>query len=233
MGGPAESRWAFSPSLMCMNLAKFEEQVTFLSSRAAALHFDIMDGHYVPALTLSPLVLSQVARFARIPIHAHLMVERPAQFLEETVKAGASVVSLHPETIQREVFRTLNRIEALGARPAIALNPETGVDTARAYLDRVHKITVMTVDPGFAGQPFIPAMLKKIEAIRTLKEREGHSFLIEADGACNRRTFRDLALAGTEVFVLGSSGLFDLDPDISRAWQIMEGIFREALGGAT
>jgi D-allulose-6-phosphate 3-epimerase len=214
-----------------MNLARFEEQIRFLSTKADFLHFDVMDGHYVPALALSPLVLSQVAPLATAPIEAHLMVECPHNFLEQTVHAGASTIVLHPETIGGEVFRMLWKTEELGARAGIALNPETDLEVARYYFDRVSKITVMTVDPGFAGQAFIPAMLKKIERLRTLKEREGHAFLIEADGACNQGTFRDLALAGTEVFVLGTSGLFGLESDISRAWELMERTFTAAIEG--
>lgn len=223
---------SFSPSLMCMNLARFEEQIRFLSARASSLHVDIMDGHYVPALTLSPSILSQVARLSTAPIHAHLMVEQPGLFVEETVRAGASMVVLHPETVERDVFRLLKRIKELGARTGIALNPSTSIESARYYLESVAKVTVMTVDPGFAGQPFIPEMLKKIETIRALKEREGCSWVIEADGSCNARTFGDLARAGVEVFVVGYSGLFDLDPDIERAWGRMEKSFSAAVEGA-
>jgi D-allulose-6-phosphate 3-epimerase len=214
---------------MCMDLAKFAEQIRFFNAKADCLHVDIMDGHYVPALALSPDFISSVARFATIPIDAHLMMEAPARFVDQMTAAGATTIVCHPETIITEAFRLLQRMAEKGARLGVALNPETGIDAARYYLEAVAKITVMTVDPGFAGQKFIPSMLKKIEALRELKEKNGCSFQIEVDGSCKARTFRDLANAGTEAFVVGTSGLFSLDPDVARAWEKMEADFQRAL----
>lgn len=188
-----------------------------------------MDAHYVKALALSPDFIVQVARHATIPINAHLMMEAPGKFVKQLIASGATTLVFHPETIVTEAFRVVQEIEEKGAHLGVALNPETGVDAARYYLDKISKVTVMTVDPGFARQMFIPSMLKKIEALKTLKEKEGYSFQIEADGSCNARTFGDLARAGTEVFVVGYSGLFNLDQDITQAWNKMEANFLQAL----
>jgi D-allulose-6-phosphate 3-epimerase len=212
-----------------MDIAKFLEQIRFLNSKADCLHVDVMDGHYVPALALSPAFIAHVKRLATIPIDAHLMLETPSRFVEQMVAAGATTLVFHPETIITEVFRLMHQMEEKGARFGIALNPETDVDTTRYYLERINKVTVMTVDPGFAGQKFIASMLKKIEALKNLKEKHGYSFQIEADGSCNAGTFGELARAGAEVFVVGYSGLFNLHPDIARAWEIMEANFMQAL----
>jgi D-allulose-6-phosphate 3-epimerase len=212
-----------------MDLSKFAEQIRFFNTRADCLHVDVMDGHYVPALALSPDFISQVARLASVPIDAHLMMESPARFADQMVAAGATTVVLHPETVVTEAFRLLARFEEKNVRLGVALNPETGFEAARYYLDSAAKVTVMTVDPGFAGQKFIASMLKKIEALRDLKEKNGYTFLIEADGSCNSRTFGDLAHAGTEVFVVGTSGLFSLDSDVARAWEKMEESFLDAV----
>ncbi len=212
-----------------MNLAKFPEQIRFFNGRADCLHVDIMDGHYVPALALSPDFIAQVARLASVPIDAHLMMEEPARFIDQMMSAGATTIVCHPETIMTEAFRLLQRMEEKGVRLGVAVNPETNIDTARYYLESAAKVTVMTVDPGFAGQKFIPSMLGKIELLRSLKEKQEYSFQIEVDGSCNARTFRDLAHAGAEVFVVGNSGLFSLDPDVSKAWEKMEESFLQAL----
>jgi D-allulose-6-phosphate 3-epimerase len=214
---------------MCMSLLQFEQQIRFLNSKADFFHIDIMDGHYVPALALSPNFISQAATLATRPIDAHLMLEKPTQFVEEVIRSGASIISIHPETISTEAFRLTRIINELGARMGIVLNPVTNVGAAEYYLDIASKVTVMTVDPGFAGQKFISAMLTKIETLKNMKEKHGYAYLIEADGSCNMTTFKGLVNAGTEVFVVGYSGLFDLDPDISNAWQMMEENFSKAL----
>jgi len=213
--------YAFSPSLMCMRLEEFRNQIKFLDSVADFFHVDIMDAHYVPNLTLSPFFIENVKRLATIPIDAHLMVERPEQITPLCLDAGANYISVHPETVNAKAFRLIDQIQSKGAKFGIVLNPESAPDLASYYLDSVEKITVMTVDPGFSGQKFIYPMLKKIEALRNLKEKNGYTFLIEIDGSCNKKTFHDLAYAGAEVFVVGTSGLFGLDPDIEKAWAKM------------
>ncbi len=227
--GRRMTRPLFSPSLICMNIARFEEQAAFLTKRAHSFHVDFMDGHFVPSLGYPPHFVFSLAPIATIPIDVHFMVEKPSVFLEETIRFGASMITLHPETIGADTFRSFTKIKDLGAKVGIALNPSTNVEVMKWYLEEVDKVTVMTVDPGFTGQRFIPSMLRKIEALRNERDRSGYSYLIEADGQCNKSTFRDLYAAGTDVFVVGFSGLFDLDKDIARAWDKMGALFREAL----
>ncbi|MCR4431327.1 MAG: D-allulose 6-phosphate 3-epimerase [Tepidanaerobacteraceae bacterium] len=220
--------YKFSPSLMCMNLLKLEEQITFMNQKAAFYHVDIMDGHYVKNITLSPYFISQIRDIATIPIDAHLMAEQPSDFIEMILEAGADMISPHAETINREAFRIINMIKDRGRKVGIVLNPATPLEYIKHYIHLLDKITILTVDPGFAGQRFIPEMLDKIKEAKELKNKYGYSYLIEVDGSCNKKTFKALKEAGAEVFILGSSGLFNNDPDIEKAWEMMLEQFNNA-----
>lgn len=215
----------FSPSLMCMDLTKFREQIEVLNTRADMYHVDIMDGHYVKNITLSPFFIEQLKRISTIPIDAHLMVENPADFVEMTARAGADYVSMHAETINKEAFRLINQIKELGSKVGIVINPATQIDIIFPYIHLIDKITVMSVDPGFAGQKFIKETLQKISQLKDLKVEHGYNYLIEIDGSCNEKTFKEIAAAGTEVFIIGTSGLFSLNEDIDKAWDKMMDIF--------
>lgn len=215
----------FSPSLMCMDLTKFKEQVDILNERADYYHVDIMDGHFVKNITLSPFFVEQLNKISKLPIDVHLMTEFPGDYIDELAKVGATYISPHAETINKDAFRIINRIKSLGCKVGIVLNPSTPVDWLEYYIHLIDKITVMTVDPGFAGQPFIPEMIEKIKKLKTLKEKNGYSYLIEIDGSCNERTFNRLTAAGAEILIVGSSGLFNLDEDLIAAWDKMIDIY--------
>lgn len=215
----------FSPSLMCMDLTKFKEQVDILNERADYYHVDIMDGHFVKNITLSPFFVEQLNKISKLPIDVHLMTEFPGDYIDELAKVGATYISPHAETINKDAFRIINRIKSLGCKVGIVLNPSTPVDWLEYYIHLIDKITVMTVDPGFAGQPFIPEMIEKIKKLKTLKEKNGYSYLIEIDGSCNERTFKKLTAAGAEILIVGSSGLFNLDEDLIAAWDKMIDIY--------
>ncbi|MCI1208414.1 MAG: D-allulose 6-phosphate 3-epimerase [Treponema sp.] len=211
----------FNPSLMCMDLLDIKNQIETLNDKASFFHVDIMDGHYVKNITLSPDFVKTVKAVSKIPIDCHLMVTNPEDFIEPLAEAGADYISPHAEVINAKAFRLIDRIHALGCKAGVAVNPETSLQVVESYLDRLDKITIMSVDPGFAGQPFIPEVLKKISELKRLKELNGYHYLIEIDGSCNKRTFRRLAESGVEVYIVGSSGLFSLDKDLSRAWEKM------------
>ncbi|MFZ7108409.1 D-allulose 6-phosphate 3-epimerase [Avibacterium avium] len=211
-----------SPSLMCMDLLKFKEQIEFLDKAADYFHIDIMDGHYVPNLTLSPFFVQQVNRISTKPLDCHLMVTQPENYIDDLAKAGCDMITLHVETISGQAFRLFEKIERLGMKIGLIFNPETPVESAKYYLHKVDKVTVLTVDPGFAGQSFIPEMLEKIAELKQYRQQHQLNYLIEIDGSCNPKTFDTLIKAGADVLIVGSSGLFNNDPDISKAWQIMQ-----------
>lgn len=213
--------YKFSPSLMCMDLVHFKEQVEILNNRADFYHVDIMDGHFVKNITLSPFFIQQLKKVSKIPIDAHLMVENPQDFTEMAMDAGADFISLHEETINGKSFRLIDYIKGKGKKFGVVLNPATRLENIMHYIQRVDKITVMTVDPGFAGQKFIPEMLEKIRHLKELKKNNCYEYLITVDGACNKNTFKQLSEAGAEEFILGSSGLFNLNEDLSKSWELM------------
>ena len=215
----------FSPSLMCMDLLNMKEQVEILNERADFYHVDIMDGHFVKNITLSPFFVSTLKRVSKLPIDVHLMTEYPDDYIEELAKAGADYICPHAETINKDAFRIINKIKSFGCKAGIVLNPATPLEWIKYYIHHLDKITVMTVDPGFAGQPFIPEMLDKIKELKELKEKNGYNYLIEVDGSCNERTFDILTEAGAEVLIVGSSGLFNLDSDLPKAWDKMMEIY--------
>ncbi|MCS3431083.1 D-allulose 6-phosphate 3-epimerase [Klebsiella sp. BIGb0407] len=217
-----------SPSLMCMNLIEIKNQLDVLDTRADFLHVDIMDGHYVKNITLSPFFIEQIRPHTKVAIDVHLMVEEPTHFIDAIAKAGADYICPHAETINRDAFRVINQIRSHGKKVGIVLNPATPVSYIHHYIHLVDKITVMTVDPGYAGQPFIPEMLLKVKELKELKDRHGYSYLIEIDGSCNVRTYEDLIGAGAEVLIVGTSGLFNIHQDLETAWDMMRSSIDDA-----
>ncbi|SCN25638.1 D-allulose-6-phosphate 3-epimerase [Clostridium sp. N3C] len=220
----------FSPSLMCMDLLNIKEQIEILNERADFYHVDIMDGHFVKNITLSPDFVKAVSPVCKAPLDCHLMVTDPDNYIESLAAAGAAYICPHAETINSDAFRVINKIKSVGCKVGVVLNPATPLSYIQHYIHLLDKITIMTVDPGFAGQPFIREMLDKIKEAKTLKEEKGYNYLIEVDGSCNEKTFKELYEAGAEVFIVGSSGLFNLDKDLRVAWDKMISNMEKATG---
>lgn len=217
----------FSPSLMCMDLLNIKNQTEILNKRADFYHVDIMDGHFVKNITLSPDFVKVLRKISKIPIDCHLMVTNPYDYIETLAYAGATYISPHAETINSEAFRVINKIKSLGCKVGIVLNPATPIEYIQYYIHHIDKLTIMSVDPGFAGQPYIPEMLEKIKKAKKLKEENNYKYLIEIDGSCNEKTYKELYEAGIEVFIVGSSGLFNNDENLEKAWEIMIEKFNE------
>ncbi|HCP6504098.1 TPA: D-allulose-6-phosphate 3-epimerase, partial [Escherichia coli] len=165
--------------------------------------------------------VSQVKKLATKPLDCHLMVTRPQDYIAQLARAGADFITLHPETINGQAFRLIDEIRRHDMKVGLILNPETPVEAMKYYIHKADKITVMTVDPGFAGQPFIPEMLDKLAELKAWREREGLEYEIEVDGSCNQATYEKLMAAGADVFIVGTSGLFNHAENIDEAWRIM------------
>ncbi len=214
-------QYKISPSLMCMDLINIKEQLTFFNQHADFLHVDIMDGHFVKNITLSAFFIEQIKPHTSIPIDVHLMVEHPTDFIDQMANAGADFICPHAETINTNAFRVINHIHQLNKKAGVVINPATPIEYISEYIHLLDKITIMTVDPGYAGQPFIPEMLQKIRKLAELKKRNSYKFFIEVDGSCNANTYYQLLSSGAEVLIMGSSGLFKKNLSLDEAWKKM------------
>ena len=206
----------FSPSLMCMDFLKMEEQFNILNDKVDMYHIDIMDGHFCKNITLSPDLVKTFSKVAKKPMDVHLMTTNPTDWIEKVAEAGAEYISPHAETINGDAFRVMNMIKSLGCKTGVVLN-------------RIDLLTIMTVDVGFAGQPFIEEMLDKIKEAKELKEKYGYTYKIQIDGSCNPKTYKRMYDAGAEVLIVGSSGLFGLNEDLNKACDQMFEDFNRAI----
>ncbi|WP_137598002.1 D-allulose 6-phosphate 3-epimerase [Paucilactobacillus kaifaensis] len=220
----------FSPSLMTMNLDKFKEEIDFLSDKVDSFHIDIMDGHFVPNLTLSPWFIEQVKKITDTPVSSHLMVEDPSFWVEELIKVKSEYICFPAERANGIAFRLINQIHQAGLKAGVVLNPETSVDSIKEYLGSVDKVTIMTVDPGFAGEKFIVSALQKITELRTLREEKDYEYIIEMDGSSNKAHFKMIHDANPDIYIIGRSGLFGLSDNIETSWNMMAENFLEATG---
>jgi ribulose-phosphate 3-epimerase len=189
------------PSILSADVANLGEQVKE-AERAGAdrLQVDVMDGHFVPNLTFGPLVVEAVRRVTGLPIEAHLMIERPELFIEAFAKAGANLIEIQVESTT-SLYRTVMRIKELGARAGVAINPATSIETLREILPYISTVNVMTVEPGFGGQKFIPNSPEKIRRLRAMAP----DIEIEVDGGIDATTAPLVVKAGATVLVAGSS----------------------------
>jgi ribulose-phosphate 3-epimerase len=189
------------PSILSADAGRLAEQVREAEEAGAdRIQIDVMDGHFVPNLTFGPNVVEAVRRATSLPLEAHLMVERPELFVEAFVKAGATLIEVQVEATT-SLYRTVQTIKDLGARAGVAINPATPVDDLREILPYIELVNVMTVEPGFGGQKFIPHSPEKIRRVRAL----GDGFEIEVDGGIDARTAPLVVEAGATVLVAGSS----------------------------
>ncbi len=219
----------FAPSLMCMDFLKIKEQMEIMNERMDYYHVDIMDGHYCKNITLSPDLVKTFHKVSKLPMDCHLMTTNPGDWIELCAKAGAAYISPHAETINVDAYRTLNLIESLGCKKGVVLNPATPLSFVEPYLNRIDLLTLMTVDVGCAGQPFIEEVLDKIAQAKQWREEKGYHYEIQIDGSCNPRTFKRLKEAGADVLIVGTSGLFGNDPDLNKAIDKMYTSYEECV----
>ncbi|MBI3184006.1 MAG: ribulose-phosphate 3-epimerase [Myxococcales bacterium] len=193
-----------APSILSADFGWLAEEVRSVERGGADwIHVDVMDGHFVPNLTIGPAVVEAVHRATKLPLDVHLMIAEPERFVPEFVRAGASLVSVHVEACPH-LHRVLQLIRQLGAKPAVALNPATPLSAVEEALGEVEMVLLMSVDPGFGGQGFIPAAVEKVRRLRGMLDARGLRVQVEVDGGINERTGPEVVAAGATVLVAGS-----------------------------
>lgn len=193
-----------SPSILSADFANLGQEIRALEQAGAdMIHIDVMDGHFVPNLTIGSTVMKALRPYTKLPFDVHLMINAPERSIEDYVKSGADIITIHPEaTIHLD--RSLDHIKSLGAKAAIALLPSASPDIIDYVIDRLDMILVMTVNPGFSGQKFIDSQLKKISIISEKIKSSNKNIILSVDGGINDATAKDCIKAGANVLVSGS-----------------------------
>ncbi len=194
-----------APSILSADFAKLGDEIKAVEAAGADwIHADVMDGHFVPNITFGPLVVEAVHRMTSLPIDVHLMIENPDTYIAEFAKAGASYISVHVESCTH-LNRSIQLIRECGARPGVVLNPSTPLQALDWILNDVDYVLIMSVNPGFGGQKFIPDTLDKIRELRQIIQSRNLHTMIEIDGGVNEKTIPAIADAGVNIFVAGSA----------------------------
>jgi len=201
-----------APSILSADFARLSEMVSLVEAHSGLLHVDVMDGHFVPNITIGPPVVESLKKATALSLDCHLMIEAPDRFLGDFARAGAAFLSVHQEACPH-LHRTVQAIRELGMRPGVALNPATPVETLDVILPDLDYVLVMSVNPGFGGQKFLPLALSKIRALREIREARRLAFAVEVDGGVSAKTLPDLLEAGAEWFVAGSALFHAPDPE--------------------
>jgi ribulose-phosphate 3-epimerase len=199
-----------APSILSADFSNLYQQIRMTEIGGADwIHCDVMDGHFVPNITIGPIIVEAARKCTKLPIDVHLMIENPDKYLEAFANAGANYISVHIEEVVH-LNRTVNHIKELGCKAGVVVNPATPINSIMDIAENIDLLLIMTVNPGFGGQKFISNSIRRIEEAVSLRNKHHSKFLIEIDGGVNKETIVNAKKAGVDVFVAGSA-IFDAD----------------------
>jgi ribulose-phosphate 3-epimerase len=194
-----------APSILSADFSRLGEEVRSVEKAGAdMIHVDVMDGHFVPNITIGPLVVLALSKITKLPLDVHLMIENPDKYIEPFAKAGANIISIHAEA-SKDLENDIKSIKRSGVKPAVVINPKTLIKSIEKMLDKVSMVLLMTVNPGFEGQKFMPEVLLKIKELKGIIDKRGLSVDIEVDGGINLDTAKEVIKAGANIIVAGSA----------------------------
>ena len=215
-----------APSILSADFSRLGEEVGAVEKAGAdVIHVDVMDGHFVPNITIGPLVVKGLKKLTSLPLDVHLMIERPERYVEAFAEAGSDWITIHAEVCPR-LKGMVKKLRQLKVRPGIVLKPATSLKTLYPVLDDLDLVLIMSVNPGFGGQSFIPSTLKKIERLRKIVDQDGYPMEIEVDGGVKVENIREVAGAGGDIFVVGT-GIFktkDYEETVRMLRQEIDGV---------
>ena len=210
-----------APSILSADFLKLGEEILAVEKGGADyIHIDVMDGHFVPNITIGPLIVEAIRPITKLPLDVHLMIENPDQYIEAFAKAGADYITVHVEAC-RHLHRTIQKIKSFGIKAGVVLNPATPVESIQHVIGDIDMVLLMSVNPGFGGQKFIPEVLPKIRKVKEMAEQKGVNLEIEIDGGVNPETAKQCMEAGANVLVAGSA-IYN-QPDYAKAISLIRG----------
>ena len=196
-----------APAILSADFSRLGDEVRAVERAGAdVIHVDVMDGHFVPNITIGPLVVQGLKKLTSLPLDVHLMIEKPERYIEVFAQAGSDWITIHAEVCPH-LKRMIKKIRQLNVRPGIVLKPATSLKTLYPILDDIDLVLIMSVNPGFGGQFFIPSALKKIEKLRKIVDQNSYPLEIEVDGGVKIENIREVSRAGADIFVVGT-GIF-------------------------
>lgn len=196
-----------APSILSADFSRLGEEVRAVEKAGAdVIHVDVMDGHFVPNITIGPLVVQGLKKLTSLPLDVHLMIEKPERFIEDFAQAGSDWITVHVEACTH-LKQTIRKLHQLKVRPGLVFKPATPLKSLYPVIDDIDLVLIMSVNPGFGGQSFIPSALKKIERLRKIIDQNRYPLEIEVDGGIKVENIREVSKAGADIFVLGT-GIF-------------------------
>lgn len=200
-----------APSILSADFSCLRDEIKKIETAGAdIIHVDVMDGHFVPNITMGPLIVKALKKITSLPLDVHLMIENPLDFIPQFAETGSDIISFHAEAAS-DPIKTIDKIISFGKIPALAINPDFDISNILKFLPHIKMLLIMSVFPGFAGQEFIPSVLPKIKAVKDIIKKNNYSIEIEVDGGINSKNAKDVVINGADILVAGSAIFKSID----------------------